>query len=140
MKKVMIAAGAIVIVVLVLGMTWWHNHRDDLTVEPPNYPPISKAVWLEQNWTADERDWFHHADQGTQTFGIPYEWFVALEQPALSFTAPGLLSDSAYLDRYGFIPDDTNPGKRELPIGFAHGGPILDVSVHRCAIPKRMRV
>jgi hypothetical protein len=131
MKKVMIALGTIVILVVIVFAVvarWWHEHRDDLTVEPPNYPPISKAVWLEQNWTAGERDWFHHADQGTQTFGIPYEWFIALEQPTLSLTAAGLLSDPVYLDRYGFIPDDTHPSKPELPIGFAHGGPILEVS------------
>ena len=75
MKKAFIVVGAIVIV---LGV-WWHEHRDELTVELPTYSPIGKAVWLDQHWSADQRDWFHHADQGTQTFGIPYEWFVALE-------------------------------------------------------------
>src|SRR5277367_4448440 len=99
--------------------------RDNFTVELPEYPPIGKVVWLDQHWTAEQRDWFHHADQGTQTFGIPYEWFIALEQPSLSLGAPGLFSDPVYLDRYGFIPDNThpddNPAKPGLPIGFAYG-------------------
>lgn len=94
----------------------------------PNYQPIDTVVWLPQNWTAEQRDWFHHADQGTQTFGIPYEWFIALEQPPFSSTTSGLLSDPLYLDRYGFIPDTTHTDKGELPIGFAHGGQILDIS------------
>jgi mono/diheme cytochrome c family protein len=126
MKKAFIVVGAIVIVLVIVLGVWWHEHRDELTVELPTYSPIGKAVWLDQHWSADQRDWFHHADQGTQTFGIPYEWFVALEQPAFSLSDPGLLSDPTYLDRYGFIPD-TSSGKSELPVGFAHGGEVLDV-------------
>jgi hypothetical protein len=122
-KKIGFAIGTTVLILL--GGEWaYHNY---FTVEPPKYPPIGNAVWLPQNWTRDQQDWFHHADQGTQTFPVPYEWFVALEQPSLSlFAAPGLLSDPVYLDRYGFIPDNTHPGKPELPIGFAHGGPMRD--------------
>jgi hypothetical protein len=119
-----LALGAILVIAIVLGVKYF---RDNLTVEVPNYPPVTNAVWLDQNWSAEQRAWFHHADQGTQTFGIPYEWFIALEQPSLSLSAPGLLSDTAYLDRYGFIPD-TSSSKTELPVGFAHGGQVLDVS------------
>jgi hypothetical protein len=110
---------AAIIAVVVIGGKWAH---DNFTIELPRYSPLNNAVWLEQNWTAEQREWFHHADQGTHTFGIPYEWFVALEQPELSFTAPGLLSDLQYLDRYGFIPSGTN--QAGLPIGFAKGGPL----------------
>lgn len=76
------------------------------------FPPIlaaprarTAAYWLDQNWAAEDRFWFHHATQGTATFPMPYAWFVALEQPAFSFSGdPGLLSDSGYLERMGFIP------------------------------------
>jgi|HubBroStandDraft_6_1064221.scaffolds.fasta_scaffold21309_2 hypothetical protein len=122
-KKIWFGITALVVLVVVLGAKWWHDNRDDLTVELPNYPPANKPVWMPQNWTSKQRDWFYHADQGTQTFGIPYEWFIALEQPALSFSDPGLLSDSMYLDRFGFI-SDTSSVKPELPIGFAHGSPL----------------
>ncbi|MFY9802337.1 MAG: di-heme-cytochrome C peroxidase [Candidatus Acidiferrales bacterium] len=124
-KLILVAAVVILIILIVYGAKYFH---DNFTVELPEYPPIGKVVWLEQNWTAEQRDWFHHADQGTQTFGIPCEWFIALEQPSLSLGAPGLLSDPAYLDRYGFIPDNVHPDKPELPIGFAHGGLVLDAS------------
>src|ERR1700676_1780416 len=78
----------------------------NLVPEPvPEYPGTKNTVWLDQNWTEAQRNWFHHADQGTQTFGIPYEWFVALEQPDPLSLTPGLLCDPSYLDRYGFIPD-----------------------------------
>jgi hypothetical protein len=77
MKKIGITVGVIVVALLGLGLDWaWKN----FTVDLPNYPVIANTVWLDQNWTPNQRDWFHNADQGTQTFGIPYEWFIALDQ------------------------------------------------------------
>jgi hypothetical protein len=49
---------------------------------PPPLPalaPIKEAHWLDQNWSTEDRHWFHHASQGTATFPVPYAWFVALE-------------------------------------------------------------
>ena len=71
----------------------------------PDRAPAKAAVWLDQNWSTEDRHWFHHASQGTATFQLPYDWFMALEQPGLRlFSRPGLLSDSAYLERFGFLP------------------------------------
>jgi hypothetical protein len=74
---------------------------------PPPLPervPTKQAHWLEQNWSTDTRFWFHHASQGTATFPVPYAWFLALEQPGIHlFTKPGLLADSNYLERFGFL-------------------------------------
>lgn len=101
----------------------------DLHVKIIERPAPSKTVWLDQGITKEKLSWFYHADQGTRTFGLPYEWFMALEQPTVSwvpFARVGLFSDSAYLDRYGFIADTIIPGKQALPIGFAQGGPMLD--------------
>ena len=75
---------------------------------PPPLPvlaPIKEAHWLDQNWTTEDRHWFHHASQGTATFPVPYSWFIALEQPGIHlFTEPGLMKDSDYLERFGFLP------------------------------------
>jgi cytochrome c5 len=75
---------------------------------PPTLPvraPVKAAHWLDQNWSTEDRHWFHHASQGTATFPVPYAWFMALEQPGIHlFTRPGLLADSAYLERFGFLP------------------------------------
>jgi len=125
-RRIGLAIAAIVVIIILCGK--WAC--ETLLVDLPQYPPIGNPVWLSQQWSAEQRDWFHHADQGTQTFGIPYEWFIALEQPSPSLGAPGLFSDPVYLDRYGFIPDNThpdnNPAKPGLPIGFAYGGPLKD--------------
>src|SRR5580765_2583014 len=45
---------------------------------PPTLPAATKPAtvyWLDQNWTARDRYWFHHASQGTATFPVPYDWF-----------------------------------------------------------------
>ncbi|MEI7805066.1 MAG: di-heme-cytochrome C peroxidase [Hyphomicrobiales bacterium] len=95
---------------------------DRLAIALPDYPKIEKAVWLEQNWKPAQRAWYHYADQGARSFMVPYEWFVALEQPRLSLGPAGLLSDPEYLDRFGYVPGYTENPARELPIGFARGG------------------
>jgi mono/diheme cytochrome c family protein len=135
-KKFALALAVILIVLLLVARRSLLAEYYDLTVVLPTYPPMANVTWLEQNWTPKQRDWFHHADQGTQTFGLPYEWFIALEQPSLSISAPGLMSDLVYLDRYGFIPSSAGPGKPDLPIGFAHGGQVLDVSGKRLRNPQ----
>jgi hypothetical protein len=71
----------------------------------PTVPRIKEAHWLDQNWSTEDRHWFHHASQGTATFPVPYDWFITLEQPGIHlFTEVGLLKDSDYLERFGFIP------------------------------------
>jgi processive rubber oxygenase RoxA-like protein len=105
----------------------WNN----LHVKIAEYPEPKKTVWLDQGIAKEKLSWFYHADQGTRTFGFPYEWFMALEQPTipwLIFNKVDDFSETAYLDRYGFIPDTIIPGKKALPIGFAKGGPMLDPS------------
>jgi hypothetical protein len=95
----------------------------------PTLPPSEAhagQVSLDQQWTPEQQSWFYHASQGTATFGIPYEWFMALPAPELNST--GWLGDPAYLTRFGFIPSKAtqqdNPDG--LPIGFARGAQQVD--------------
>src|SRR5262245_6227351 len=127
---------AIVVAALVVGGGAYLAFKDDIVnlwdnlhVKVAEYPQPKKTVWLDQGVPKEKLSWFYHADQGTRTFSFPYEWFMALEQPTISlllFTSVGLLSDTAYLDRFGFIPDTVIPGKTALPIGIAQGGSMLD--------------
>lgn len=84
----------------------------------PEQPPAAKAVWLDQAWNNEQRFWYHHETQGTSTFPVPYTWFMALEQPQLVPTKVGKLSDSAYLQGFGFIPSP-----RSLAEAVAEGYP-----------------
>jgi hypothetical protein len=112
--------------IVFVGVGAYKFYDDHVKVAVPDYPAVKKYVWLDQNWKPEERAWFHHADQGTLTFHIPYEWFMALEQPVLALTAAGPFSDPAYLDRFGFIPGGADAGKQELPVGMARGDAMVD--------------
>jgi mono/diheme cytochrome c family protein len=125
----------IVIALAIVGIAY-SAFKDDIAklwqdfhVKLVEHPTPKKTVWLDQGIAKEKLSWFYHADQGTRTFGFPYEWLMALEQPTipwLLFTEVDLFSDTAYLERYGFIADTIIPGKKVLPIGFAQGGPMLD--------------
>ncbi|HEV7310316.1 di-heme-cytochrome C peroxidase [Ensifer sp.] len=115
-----------------LGDAW---EKASAIVPPPLIAErqSTKCVWLKQNWSDDDRAWFHNVSQGTATFPMPYAWFQHLERPeltALDVAIPGArLSDPAYLDRLGFIPPNTGcdpaivptrpNGYGVLPVGFA---------------------
>ena len=89
------------------------------SVPVPQYPVPASSTWLEQGWQPGDRAWYHAADQGTLTFGIPREFFMALEQPEPSLDGRAMLADQGYLDRFGFIPSPAG-----LPVGFAPSGSV----------------
>jgi hypothetical protein len=114
--KILIAA----LVVVAAGYTLFKDDItqlwDNLHVKIAEYPQPKKTAWLNQGVSKEDLRWFYHADQGTRTFGIPYEWFLALEKPDipwLIFTDAGPFNDTAYLDRYGFIPDTILPDRKD---------------------------
>jgi mono/diheme cytochrome c family protein len=109
-------------VLVVVGFFAHCLYEKNLTVTLPDYTPPATLVPLPQNWSADTSEWFYHTDQGTQTFLMPYEWFMAIERPGYLCCSDELLSDQAYLDRFGFIPDYSEKNATKLPIGFAIGG------------------
>ena len=48
----------------------------DLHVQIVEHPTPKKTVWLDQGVSKKDLSWFYHADQGTRTFGFPYDWFM----------------------------------------------------------------
>jgi hypothetical protein len=149
-KFTMLAA---VVSIALIGAFLWPKLHVDL----PTYPSVERQVWLEQKWQPGAREWYHHANQGGQfppMINVPYEWFIALEQPVLSIGAAGFLADQRYLDRFGYIPSTSESGaydwrrcsepddskgyesgtelrawRHRLPVGFActdrHSDPML---------------
>lgn len=87
----------------------------------PELQKVDENQLLDQNWSAEMRQMFYYTPQGTRV--LPYDWFVSLEQPTISFFSdPELLSHGDYLARIGFIPDtnyDPKLNPDNLPIGFA---------------------
>ncbi len=79
------------------------------------------TVWLDQGWTDQQRRDFHNQSQGTLTLPVPTSWFKALQQADDLSPNAGLVSDPAYLARFGFIPSPADPlaNPAGLPVGFA---------------------
>lgn len=74
-------------------------------------------VYLEQNWSDKDRDYFYFADQGSRL--IPYDYFLHLEQ---ADNKQLLRSDNNML-RLGFIPTVSNKNNPDgLPIGLTRNG------------------
>jgi len=110
--------GFLLVAIIAAGAYFFVSRQLEITL--PEYQPAPKnLVRLEQNWTDDQRLWFHHTAQGTRL--VPYKWFMALQQPFLSLFGCEKFADAAYLSRFGFLTSITDPkfNPDGLPIGFA---------------------
>jgi hypothetical protein len=93
--------------------------------ELPPYQPTKFRATINQNWSAEQSDWFHYVSQGTATIPIPYRWFVNLERPKavpwlMFFGDGGLFIADKYILRLGFIKGSTSEVNPDgLPYGFA---------------------
>ncbi|HZI48953.1 MAG TPA: di-heme-cytochrome C peroxidase, partial [Pyrinomonadaceae bacterium] len=91
------------------------------------HPPLPPEVVFSDTgqlnngvWTEAERQRYYHLSQGSQI--MPYDWFVALEQPGL--TPKGLFIAPEYTTQFRLIPDPNplnNPDR--VPVGFAKDTP-----------------
>jgi mono/diheme cytochrome c family protein len=86
---------------------------------PEREMPDSIVQAAGQNWTGEQRSWFHHTSQGTKL--MPYAWFLALEQPELRpLVAAPPFAAAGHMARFGFLPSPASPLNPDaLPIGFA---------------------
>src|ERR1700722_17509302 len=72
----------------------------------------NKPNYLEQGWSTADRNMFYTTSQGSEM--MPYEWFLALEQPNSEspFLADGL-------SRFGYLPNSDKTNNPDgLPVGF----------------------
>jgi hypothetical protein len=80
----------------------------------PYNETATKVAYLPQNWSAADSLAFYYTPQGSQL--IPYDWFLALEQPGAS-TVP--FRENQNILKYRYLPqiaDAWNPDG--LPVGF----------------------
>ncbi len=97
----------------------------EFALTPPDLPPYSTLAIEHLNDPTENNPApldFYHQSQGTSI--LPYNWFVALEQPKatpwlLLFGSEKLFTKDFIL-QLGFIPDKVSPTNPDgLPIGFA---------------------
>ncbi|MDH5231127.1 MAG: di-heme-cytochrome C peroxidase [Gammaproteobacteria bacterium] len=101
-------------------------------ISTPDEPDITNAVWLDQGWSDDQRQWFHHESQGTATLPVPYEWFVEIEQPIniehwYKGAEKNKFSSTEYLQKFGYIPSvKTTSNPDALAVGFVRTAGMTD--------------
>ncbi|WP_315850080.1 di-heme-cytochrome C peroxidase [Singulisphaera acidiphila] len=87
-----------------------------VATQDPFGESVTQVVYLDQNWSPKESLEFYFTSQGSQL--IPYEWFLALEQPGA--TTP--FRDNQNILKYRYLPQNQGPMNPDgLPVGFVAG-------------------
>jgi hypothetical protein len=80
----------------------------------PYNETATKVEYLPQNWNATDSLTFYFTPQGSQL--IPYDWFLALEQPGAATT---LFRDNQNILKYRYLPQNPDAWNPDgLPVGF----------------------
>ena len=86
-----------------------------------------KIIYLDQNWTDKDRQFFYFTDQGSRF--IPYDIFVNLEQAGTQ----DLFKSPENMLRYGYIPVPVSKENPDgLPIGFVRADEKLGLTCAAC--------
>lgn len=87
----------------------------------------NNILFLEQNWTEEQRDFFYYTDQGSRL--IPYDIFLHLEQA----DNEELFRSAKNILRFGFIPGKAgNSNPDSLPVGFTRNDDHMGPSCAAC--------
>jgi hypothetical protein len=93
--------------------------EDPRGIVPP--PGVEVVKTLDQNWSDEESNWFYDSGQGSRL--VPYDWFLALDQPGSEERF--LATD--HLHALGLIARTATPGNPDsLPVGFVRDAPYDD--------------
>ena len=101
--------------------------ENDHALVDPNALEFDQLVYLEQNWTEKERQFFYFTDQGSRF--MDYAVFINLEQPGSS----ELFKDPLHLMKYGYLPAPVSRQNPDgLPVGFTRYGGSLGYTCAAC--------
>lgn len=98
-----------------------------ITAKISNSAMQPEVTYLEQNWTAEDREYFFFADQGSRL--LPYEYFLHLEQA----DSTGLFRSDENMRRVGLIPATKSKNNPDaLPIGLSRNGDHMGPTCAAC--------
>ncbi len=117
----------ILYVINIIGLTLLQMPVVASEVQDKRALEIENLIYLEQNWTAADREWFYFVDQGSRL--MPYRIFINLEQADNN----KLLSETFNLLRFGFLPaKQTKNNPDDLPVGFTVNDDYLGLNCAAC--------
>ncbi len=87
----------------------------------------NKIIYLDQNWTDEDREYFYFTDQGSRL--LPYEFFLNLEHA----DSNKRLSSPENMLRYGFLPIQASSNNPDgLPIGLTRNKDFMGPTCAAC--------
>lgn len=114
-------------VINIIGLTLLQMSVVASEVQDKRALEIENLIYLEQNWSAADREWFYFIDQGSRL--MPYRIFINLEQADNN----RLLSKTFNLLRFGFLPAKQNKNNPDgLPVGFTVNDDYLGLNCAAC--------
>jgi processive rubber oxygenase RoxA-like protein len=88
---------------------------------------LDELIYLEQNWSEADREWFYFVDQGSRL--LPSRIFMNLEQA----DNQELFSDSFNLLGLGFLPAKKSKANPDgLPVGFSNNNGYVGLTCAAC--------
>ena len=100
---------------------------EQLALQDPRASDPELVVYLDQNWTQEDREKFYFLNQGSRLF--PYQFFLHLEQAE----SPDLFRSDANMLRFGFLPEKASKlNPHGLPIGFARDDDFVGPTCAAC--------
>lgn len=85
-----------------------------IALDPDHSTDAETLTYLNQGWSAAERQWYYNTTQGSQL--VPYDWFLSLETPS----EERLFVSDSFIDSLGYLtnPPDPTFNPDGLPVGF----------------------
>jgi mono/diheme cytochrome c family protein len=127
MKQMQFQTGYCVYILLILFASSQANANNSPAIQDKDALDINNHVFLNQNWSDEDRLWFYHTDQGSRL--IPYKIFIHLEQPGRN----ELIINPENMLRYGYLPSEAsklNPDS--LSVGLSRNGDHLGLTCAAC--------
>lgn len=86
-----------------------------------------KIIYLDQNWTEDDREYFYFTDQGSRL--LPYDFFLNLERP----DSMQRLASPQNMLRYGFLSINASKHNPDgLPVGLTRNKNFMGPTCAAC--------
>jgi len=121
MKKIAAILFFFLIVIPITSMA------EKATIQDPDALNEEKIIYLEQNWSEKDRQYFYFTDQGSRY--MPYDIYINLEQSENE----KLFNDPENMLRYGYIPVPASKANPDgLPIGFSRNGNYMGFTCAAC--------
>ena len=103
------------------------NAEDKPAILDPDALNPDKIIYLDQNWTDEDREYFYFTDQGSRL--LPYEFFLNLEHAESNQR----LSSPENMLRYGFLPIQASKSNPDgLPIGLTRNKDFMGPTCAAC--------